>query len=185
MPPRHASAIFDAVLALLAEQGYAGLTIEGAAARSGVNKTTIYRWWPSKAALVGAALDQGMPLELAVPDTGSLRGDLAALTGSFAELLTTPPTADIAVAILGAAVEHPELAVHVRAYFAGRLVRERPIFDRAVARGELPPDTDPLILTDLLIGAIWMRVILRGLRPTPDLAARLTETVLTGALPQR
>ncbi|POM24230.1 Bacterial regulatory protein, tetR family [Actinomadura rubteroloni] len=178
MPPRNASAIFDAVLALLAERGYAGLTIEGAAARSGVNKTTIYRWWPSKAALVGAALDREMPLDLRVADAGSLAADLAALARAFLDLLTTPPAADAALAILGAAAEHPELAFHVRAFFATRLGPEHPVFARAVARNELPPAADPLLLADAVIGTIWSRVVFRGLRPDPDFPAHLTSLLL-------
>ncbi|GAA3132018.1 helix-turn-helix domain-containing protein [Nonomuraea salmonea] len=53
MAPRKQREIFDATLRLVAERGYDGLTVEGVAERSGVNKTTIYRWWPSKAALLG------------------------------------------------------------------------------------------------------------------------------------
>ncbi|MGK5559138.1 TetR/AcrR family transcriptional regulator, partial [Actinomadura kijaniata] len=60
--PRRAQQIFDATLELLAAHGYRGLTVEGVAERAGVNKTTLYRWWPSKAALLGAALTHGAPL---------------------------------------------------------------------------------------------------------------------------
>ncbi|MFD0467130.1 TetR/AcrR family transcriptional regulator [Nonomuraea thailandensis] len=79
MAPRKQQEIFDATLRLVAERGYDGLTVEGVAERSGVNKTTIYRWWPSKAALLGAALVESDVLGFDSPDTGSLRGDLVAL----------------------------------------------------------------------------------------------------------
>ncbi|WP_439674116.1 TetR/AcrR family transcriptional regulator [Embleya sp. MST-111070] len=101
-------------------KGYEGLTIEGVAERSGVNKTTIYRWWPSKGALLGAALTGARRLEFAMPDTGSLRGDLEALMDGMVSLLTTPPTADIAVAALGAVTHSAELAEHAGTFFAGR-----------------------------------------------------------------
>ncbi|WP_262401557.1 TetR/AcrR family transcriptional regulator [Actinomadura sp. CNU-125] len=125
--PRRAQDVFTATLELLAARGFDGLTIEGVAERCGVNKTTIYRWWPSKAALVAAALAEGAELDLDVPDTGTLRGDLAALVGAVVALLTEPPAAGIALAALGAAARNPELAAHARAFFADRLARERPV----------------------------------------------------------
>lgn len=178
--PRKAIEIIDATLTLVAERGYDGLTIEGVAERAGVNKTTIYRWWPSKAALLGAALVEGQLLGFRLPDTGSLRGDLEAITRTVLHLLTRPPTAQIAVAALGAASRNPDLAAHARGFFADRLVRERPIFERAVARGELLPGTDPMLLMDLLGGAIWLRVVLRQVPVEDDFVARVVDVVING-----
>jgi len=178
--PRRAQEIFNATLELLADKGYDGLTIEGVADRSGVNKTTIYRWWPSKAALLGAALIEAPLLDLEMPDTGTLRGDLEALVRAVLTLLTTPPAAHIAVAALGAASRSPELSAHARGFFADRLGRERPIFQRAVARGELPPHADPMLLMDLLGGAVWLRVVLRQTPVEHDFAARAVSIVLDG-----
>ncbi len=179
--PRKASEIFDATLDLLAEKGYEGLTVEGVAQRSGVNKTTIYRWWPSKGALLGAALTGARRLDLELPDTGSLQGDLESLLRTVVTLLTTPPGSDIAVSALGAVTHSPELAGHVRDFFADRIDRERPVFDRAVARGELAADADPMLLVDLLAGAAWLRVVLRQLPAEKDFVPRAVSTVLNGA----
>ncbi|MFI2186972.1 TetR/AcrR family transcriptional regulator [Streptomyces sioyaensis] len=179
--PRKAQEIFDATLDLLAEKGYEGLTIEGVAQHSGVNKTTIYRWWPSKGALLGAALIGARQLDLAPPDTGSLQGDLEALLHTIATLLTTQPASDIAVAVLGAATHSAELAAHVKDFFADRIAREEPVFTRAVARGELPADADPMLLVDLLAGAAWIRVVHRQLPLEKDFVSRTVHTVLAGA----
>ncbi|MEU8784446.1 TetR/AcrR family transcriptional regulator [Streptomyces sp. NPDC048637] len=179
--PRKAQEIFDAALDLLAEKGYEGLTIEGVAQRSGVNKTTIYRWWPSKGALLGAALIGGRQLDFTPPDTGSLTGDLEALLHTVVTLLTTRPASDIAVSVLGAATHSPELAVHIRDFFADRIALERPVFDRAVARGELAADADTMLLVDLLAGAAWIRVVLRQLPLGEDFVSRTVGTVLNGA----
>ncbi|MFG2827472.1 TetR/AcrR family transcriptional regulator [Streptomyces sp. NPDC048434] len=179
--PRKAQEIFDATLDLLAEKGYEGLTIEGVAQRSGVNKTTIYRWWPSKGALLGAALIGARQLELTAPDTGSLEGDLEALLHTMVTLLTTRPASDIAVSVLGAVTHSPELAAHVQDFFADRIAREQPVFDRAVARGEIAADTDPMLLVDLLAGAAWVRVVLRQLPLEEGFVARAVHTVLNGA----
>ncbi|MCZ1012469.1 TetR/AcrR family transcriptional regulator [Streptomyces lydicus] len=179
--PRKAQEIFDATLDLLAEKGYEGLTIEGVAQRSGVNKTTLYRWWPSKGALLGAALVGARQLELTPPDTGSLEGDLEALLGAMTTLLTARPASDIAVAALGAVTHSPELASHVKDFFADRIAREQVVFDRAVARGEITADTDPMLLMDLLAGAAWVRIVLRRLPLEKDFVARTVRTVLNGA----
>ncbi|MDT0456407.1 TetR/AcrR family transcriptional regulator [Streptomyces sp. DSM 41527] len=179
--PRKAQEIFDATLDLLAEKGYEGLTIEGVAQRSGVNKTTLYRWWPSKGALLGAALIGARQLELTPPDTGSLEEDLEALLGTMTTLLTERPASDIAVAVLGAVTHSPELASHVKDFFADRIAREQVVFDRAVARGEIAADADPLLLMDLLAGAAWVRIVLRQLPLEKGFVARTVRTVLKGA----
>lgn len=181
--PRKARAIFDATLDLLAEQGYDGLTVEGVAQRAGVNKTTLYRYWSSKGALVSAALIGARRLELAVPDTGSLRGDLEALVRQVVGLLTAPPTAELAVPVFGAVTRSPELADCVRDFFADRLAREQVVLDRAVTRGELPVGTDPALLMDLLAGAVWVRVVLRRTSLEPDFPQRAVTAVLHGIAP--
>ncbi|WP_240197318.1 TetR/AcrR family transcriptional regulator [Nonomuraea lactucae] len=178
MAPRKQREIFDATLRLVAERGYDGLTVEGVAERSGVNKTTIYRWWPSKTALLGAALVEADALKSEPPDTGSLRGDLVALVEGVARLLTEPPARDVAVAALGAAVRHPEL--DTRRFFADRFARERQVFERAVRRGELAEPADPMLIVDLLAGAVWMRTVFRGLPLPNGFAAKAVSAVLDG-----
>jgi AcrR family transcriptional regulator len=183
--PRRRDDIFSAALSLLAEKGYEQLTIEGVAERSGVNKTTIYRWWPSKAALLGAALIEAPILRFETPDTGSLYGDLKALTNAVLALLTTRPAADIAVAALGAAAHNPQLAAYASEFFANRLASEHPVFERAAARGELPPGTDPMLLMDLLAGAVWVRIVLRQTPVDDDFAERAASIVAHGAAQRR
>lgn len=178
MAPRKKQEIFDATLQLVAAKGYDGLTIEGVAEHSGVNKTTIYRWWPSKAALLGAALVEADLLGFDPPDTGSLRGDLTAMVASIGRLLSEPPTREVAVAALGAAVRHHE--VDFRVFFVDRFAREQGIFERAVARGELKPSTDPMLIVDLLAGAVWIRTIFRGLPLPGDFPAQAVSAVLDG-----
>ncbi|WP_051762378.1 TetR/AcrR family transcriptional regulator [Microbispora rosea] len=180
MAPRKKDDILNAALRLLAEKGYERLTIEGVAELSGVNKTTIYRWWPSKAALLGTALVEAQELGFDVPDTGSLRGDLHALLDGLAWLLTTPPAADIAVAALGAAVNSPELAEAAKGFFADRFAREQPIFERARERGELADSADPMMIMDLLAGAVWLRVVFRQVPLDDGFTERAVNAVLDG-----
>ncbi len=177
--PRKAEQIFTAALQLLADNGYEGLTIEAIAAAAGVNKTTIYRWWPSKDALLADALTDAQALTVEMPDTGSLRADLLVLAGHISTLLTT--NLPVATAIFGAAQRRPELAALLHRFFADRLASEQPIFARAVARGELPADADPELIMDLLAGAIWCRLLLRGGTLAPGRPAELVDLILRGA----
>lgn len=179
--PRQASAIFAATLELLAEQGYDGLTIESIASRSGVNKTTIYRWWPSKDAVLAAALVHSDLLAFAMPDTGSLRGDLLALAREITQLLTGERTAPIVATVLAAAPRRPELAAVAHTFFAERLTREQPMFQRAIARAELPATADPAMIMDLLAGAIWFRILLRDQPMSSDYLSGAVDLVLHGA----
>ncbi|MEJ3742844.1 TetR/AcrR family transcriptional regulator [Actinomycetes bacterium KLBMP 9797] len=178
--PRRAAEILDATLHLLAERGYERLTIEGVAERAGVNKTTIYRWWSSKPALLGAALIDAPLLRFIAPDTGTLHGDLTALVQALVRLLTEPPSAAVAVAAFGAAAQNAELAAYARAFFADRLAAELPIFARAAQRGELTADADPALIMDALAGAVWVRVVLRQLPIEEDYAAKLGSMLLAG-----
>lgn len=178
--PRRKPQIFDATLKALARDGFESMTIEGIAEESGVNKTTIYRWWPSKSALLGAALIDAPLLDLPIPDTGHLRGDLEHLVDSLVRLLTAQPSGAVACSTLGAAVSDPGLAAYIQGFFADRLAREQSVIDRAVERGELPPDTDTMTLMDLLVGAVWLRAVFRRLPVDDDFARRTVSTVLDG-----
>ncbi|MFJ2894535.1 TetR/AcrR family transcriptional regulator [Streptomyces sp. NPDC087218] len=177
--PRAAQAIFDTTLRHLAERGYARLTIESVAQDAGVNKTTIYRWWPSKPALLRAALIHARVLDVDIPDTGSLRGDLIALVEQIIGLLTNGRTEPVARALTsGTGLPDDELAALTRDFFADRFSREQPVFARAGARGELPADADPMLLLDLIAGAVWMRVLLRREPVPPDFARDVVDAVL-------
>lgn len=182
--PRKAEAIFAATLELLAEHGYDRLAIEAVAARSGVNKTTLYRWWPSKDALLAAALSDSGLLALDVPDTGSLRSDLLAVATHIFRLLTSERTAPVVTAALAAAPRRPELGDVSRTFFADRMAKEGPIFERAAARGELAAGTDPVVVMDLLAGAIWFRLLLRGGEAGPEFLEEAVDTVLHGVGPR-
>jgi len=178
--PRKAKDIFAATLQLLAERGYDGLAIESVAARAGVNKTTIYRWWPSKDALLAAALIDSELLAFAMPDTGTLRGDLIALAERLAELLTGPRTAAVVAALRAAVPRRPELTGLAHSIFAEQLAREQTIFQRAIHRAELAQGADFTMVTDLLEGAIWFRLLLRGNTTGPDYIATVVDTILHG-----
>ena len=173
-------AIREATEALLAEVGYARLTVEGVSARAGVAKTTIYRRFPSKAELVFGAMVH--PAELGpTPDTGGFREDLAKLMGLIVEDISAATVGEALLGILVDMAREPALADAVRERFVGserRWVSE--IVGRAVGRGEVAPDTDSDLLLDLMIGSILSRVFLTGGPVDRRLEERLIDVIVEG-----
>jgi AcrR family transcriptional regulator len=144
----------------LRERGYGSLTVEGIAARAGVGKQTIYRWWPSKADVLLEALAEKADLHIPIPDEGSYATDLRAfLTASFA-LGRKPQVIEVLRALMAEAQINPEFGARFR---AGFLLRRRDalgvLVERARTRGDLPAVPRPGTAADLLFGLIWYRVL--------------------------
>lgn len=144
-PRRRGTALDDAILqATIAEidhHGYSDLSIERVAERARASKASVYRRWPSKVALVLAAVHHQLPDTAAAPDTGSLRGDLLALFLGAARQLSGP--AGVAIrGMLGDALRAPELHAELRRYTRGRSVTAlRDVLRRAGQRGDLTPES--------------------------------------------
>jgi AcrR family transcriptional regulator len=160
-------AICDATLALLLEVGYDRMSMDAIAARAHASKATIYRRWPGKQELVlDAVKARGVGLTVA-EDTGSLRGDLvatyrSAVHGSAAD------DADLIAGVLRAMRTAPELADCVRSQvIESKCDVSRIIVARAVARGELPAETDPLIMHEVA-SALWFHRVLVVGGPVDD-----------------
>jgi AcrR family transcriptional regulator len=167
----------EAALDLLAERGYDNVTIEAVAARAGAGKTSVYRRWSTKAELVIDALNDLRPWG-AVPDTGSLRGDLK----SFCAHITEEPNGRALAAMRGLAAALPhdgELMTAFDQHFvAPRRAALRTMFERAIERGEMTAGRDLDLLTSVLPALMLHRVITTGTPPDPTYAARVTEEVL-------
>ncbi|MFB8140857.1 TetR/AcrR family transcriptional regulator [Streptomyces parvus] len=197
---RSRRAIHDAALALVAEVGYRRTTIEGIAARAGVGKQTIYRWWPSKAAvlmdafldLAGRAAedagagsgDAGEPAP-GIPDTGDLAADLKLVLRATVDELNDPaleaPTRALTAegivdAKLGAEFVHklldPQLALYVTRLRA------------AQEAGDVRADVDPRIALELLIGPLMHRWLLRTLPLTHAYADEIVDYAVGGLAPR-
>ncbi|WP_446223791.1 TetR/AcrR family transcriptional regulator [Nocardia sp. IBHARD005] len=176
--PRRAQAIYAATLDQLAEHGYEGMTIEGIAVAAGVNKTTIYRWWPGKDALLGAAVREGRATEFPDTDTGTLRGDLIAALAGIARILETEIGRQL---VAGTVMRgNPEITAVAREFLADRLRREQVILDRAHDRGELREHIAAHQFFYPAIGALWVKVLALGEPATTEYLHRLVEDLLTG-----
>jgi AcrR family transcriptional regulator len=156
-------AIIRATLELLLEVGYGPLTMEGVRTRAGVGKATIYRRWASKDELVRDAI-VSLHEEFEVIDTGSLRGDYAAIAEMVRASASRAGASRLAPRLLGEAVNDPEL----HAIFYENLVKPRrealgDLLRRAVERGEIREDVDIELLIDLFAGpAVYRLLITRG-----------------------
>src|SRR6478735_6312571 len=146
-------AILSATNQLLAEVGYSALTIEGVAARAGVGKATVYRWWPSKGALTIEALvdnDSARPTQ----DTADLRADLIDAVDRVITMLTTSTEGTTIAALTADLVAD----VAVAEMFRDKILRPRrmevaAMLERATQRGDLPPDIDIPLVLDACVGA--------------------------------
>jgi len=169
-------AISAAAMAELTERGYAALTIEGIAARAGVGKQTIYRWWPSKADLVLEALLDLSATRVAVPDEGSLPADLV---GFLEETFRQRGQRPVLVGLMAQALLDPVFAVAFRDRFLfGRRAVLRQILDRAAKRGEIAPDIDPELVIDVVYGVLWYRLLLDHAPLDDEAGRRLAELVV-------
>src|ERR1700722_13408927 len=129
-------AVLEAADDLLVERGFAGVTIEGIAARAGVAKQTIYRWWDSKTAILFDALAEDAAEFFTSPDTGNLGTDLRARLGELTTFLTSTDAGAVCRALAGQAQHVPAVAARFRAEFAaGQRELDRAIFLRARGRG--------------------------------------------------
>ncbi|MFI6324773.1 TetR/AcrR family transcriptional regulator [Nonomuraea sp. NPDC050556] len=173
-------AILRAALELCREQGFGGVTIEKIAARAGVGKPTIYRWWPSKHAVILDAFMEHIAAELTFPETGDHLEDLRGWLHSIAGVLADPAVGPLIAGVVGAAQYDPALAkeFHERVYVPTRettVARVRRIQDE----GRMP-DLSPDTLADLVTGPIWFRLLVAGDLPGRD----YVDTVLAAVTSQ-
>jgi AcrR family transcriptional regulator len=148
--------VLRTVIAELGRVGYAALRIDEVAAQAGVNKTTIYRRWPTKAALVEAAL-RAWRRPAPDPDSGTLEGDLRALATDLVGRVATPEKRSL-TRVFNAEIDHPEVAAIARTLRAEAQARWLEVIVRGIARGDLPAGSDAKLVLDLVWGALLTRL---------------------------
>ena len=175
-------AILTAAYELLSDNGYNAITIEGIAARAGVSKATIYKWWPGKAAVVLDGYFAATQLMMPVPDTGSVAEDLyiqarnlsAFITGSQGKMITE---------LIGAGQFDPTIAEEYRKrFFLPRRSLARIILERGIARGELRTDLDIELGIDILFAPLFYRLLITGEPMDSNYIKDLIQKVLQGLL---
>lgn len=167
----------DALLVLLAEVGFGGLTIDAVAQRAGVGKATIYRRWASKEQLVLDALTNGR-IPIPEPDTGNLRDDLLAYYLPLADPEAQMGAIRLMPALAAEAAVDMELAARLHAYVSDRRAPVAGILRRAQERGEIGEGFDVELVVDLVTGAIMYRLYFSGAVVDDAVIRRLLDGVL-------
>jgi AcrR family transcriptional regulator len=158
------TAILSAAIALLLDEGLHAMSMDDVAERAGVSKATIYRWWASKEllALDALATEWATPSSTKQRDTGSLRGDLLAHLRPWIRQVNEKPYGRVIAGLVAQAQTDPDFATLYRERFVQpRRNAMRPVLLRAIARGEIAPDTDLEVTLDLLYGPIYHRLLHR------------------------
>jgi AcrR family transcriptional regulator len=177
-------AILDATLGLIAKHGVHGFRTEDVAARAAVGKGAIYRRYRSKDELVTAAVAALVGEEIALPDTGSTRGDLLVLMREAVTLYRSSLAARLMPNLVGAMAEQPELARAVRAGFlASRRTALGEVLRRGVGRGDLRRDLDLELALDVLGGPLFYRLLITGGPIDEQLAEGVADLILRGFAP--
>ncbi|MFG2824655.1 TetR/AcrR family transcriptional regulator [Kitasatospora sp. NPDC048365] len=155
-------AILDAALELALRDGYAKVTVEGIAQAAGVGKQTIYRWWPSRAAVVLEALNDRSGPASQVPDTGDVEADITATAEAVIRLLGTD-LGTVWRGLVADAQGDPRLAEDLRrTFFEPRMARWQERLQTAVDAGELRTDVPTRTIVELLFGPVYHRLLIMG-----------------------
>ena len=166
------AAVQAAALDELVAAGYADLTIEAVAERAGVHRTTIYRRWPDKRSLVLEALLNYAADQMPIPDTADLHRDLVLLGQAIDSDLRRPQVHALLCTIVADRPGSSELSDVRTQLWTDRRRHAQAIPRRAIERGELPADTEPAALIDMLAGPIWLR---RFIQDRPMTATEIDE----------
>jgi AcrR family transcriptional regulator len=172
-------AVLEAADNLLVERGFAGVTMEGIAARAGVAKQTVYRWWQTKTDVLMDAFLQDVAEDLIPPDHGDLATDLRAYLSRLARFLRESDAGAVFRALVAQAQHDPVFAARFRArYLDEQRRRDQLPLLRAQQRGQLPADLDLVTATDQLVGPLYYRVLVTNEPVDADFTDRLVESFL-------
>jgi AcrR family transcriptional regulator len=177
-------AVLDATLAELADSGPDALSVPRVADRAGVNRTSVYRRWPTREDLVVACLERVTQAMGDLPDTGSVRGDLTSLVSAVGALLESTPGQALLRAAMSAAA-----APGIRA-LANRRIAETGgdylprLMERAQSRGEWAVPVAGETVLALLIGALIHRVVLEHGVISTEWTAAVVDLVIDGLRPR-
>lgn len=181
---RARQAILDAAVELCSEENYARLTMEGIAKRAGVGKQTIYRWWPSKAAVLLEALNDRAGDTLDFPDTGDIAADLRTQMTQVIRSFTDPMFAACTRALIAAAQSDPTTAESfVEDLLSPRIELCVERLRKAQKDGQLRLDVDPFDVVDMLYAPIYYRLLLRTRPVSMSQLDTILDLTFAGVIP--
>ncbi|WP_330342194.1 TetR/AcrR family transcriptional regulator [Streptomyces sp. NBC_00557] len=176
--------VFRVVGEILLGEGIADLTFERVARLSGVSKTTLYKWWPSKGALALDGYFHAVEQTLAFEDTGDIRADLLSQLRAFARVMTATPAGRVVTELIGQSQTDEDLAVAFRSLYSSerrRLAGERLM--RAQEQGQIREDVDVQVIVDQLWGAVYHRLLIPDEPVTDAFITALVSNLIDGITP--
>ncbi|UFS71470.1 TetR/AcrR family transcriptional regulator [Geomonas sp. RF6] len=174
-------AILAATLDLVQENGYFGLSLEAVAARAGVGKQTIYRWWSSKAMVVLEAYALAVAEQIPMPDTGAVEEDLFRLLDSIFTRIATSGSGKALAGLIAEAQADPNFAEAFRSGFIeSRREGVRGILRKGIERGELNAEIDLEVAVDALFGPMWYRLLMQHAPLDASFARQLVRQLIAG-----
>lgn len=178
--------VLDAAVAVLAEVGYDRLTMDHVAAEAHASKATLYRRWETKAELVVDAVSRakGLP-NVEQRDTGSLRGDLLALSCGPCGQATQLPMSVLGGLLTALHTDSELSAAWRKRFHAPRMAALRTIFERAATRGELRPGLDLELILIVLPSMCAFRCTAEGRDVDEDFVGRVLDQVVLPASTNR
>jgi AcrR family transcriptional regulator len=178
-------AILDAAVDLLLRAELPDISIDRIATEAGVGRQTIYRWWPSKGAVLAEAMAERAEAAAPLPDTGALAEDLRLFLRATFRTVGAEPAAGLLRALLAEAQRDPHAAAALEAFTAGRREQLRTLLDRASAGGEVAAEADLAILVEQLYGVLWYRLSVTHEPLDDGLADRLAGAAVAQAAGSR
>jgi AcrR family transcriptional regulator len=179
---RASSAILEATLGELADVGYAALSLDRVASRAGVHRSTVYRRWADKDELVVEAVLGAAARDVPAPDTGSITGDLRALTHAIVANLASPISLALLRTYVSESGRAPGIDEVARAFWDRRFALATALVQRGIDRGELDPQTDAELLIETVVAPLFLRTLVTAKPITTSYADRVVAVALAGYL---
>lgn len=175
---RTRDAVLPATLSVLADRGFASFSMEAVAEAAGVAKSTVYRYWPTKLALLRDALEGLNRQPGAAVETGPARARIERLLEHLAGALSDSVFSACIPALVEAAEHHPEVAEFLHGYSDRRRAALTAVLRQGVDAGELPPHLDPELAALALSGPFFYRRLMTASPLPADDIPRLVRQVL-------
>jgi AcrR family transcriptional regulator len=179
--PKVRTAVLTAALAELVEVGYAALTVENVAQRANVHKTTIYRRWGDRDSLVADAMTNLARASVPIRDTRDIVADLHRVARSFVAFLSSPAGRAVVATLRSDASRMPEVVAARRRFFEDRFRQADSLVAGAIARGELPAETDTAELMRTILAPIYLRLLVTAEPVSESVADSAARVALAAA----
>ena len=178
--------MLTAALSLMSTEGLTALTMEGIAARAGVGKQTVYRWWTSRADILLEALRENATEPAPLPRTGSLRDDLRIFIQATFSIARERW---VMASVLRALIAEAQSDEGLRARFRAEVIESRrtelsAIFEIAILQGDARADFSADVGVDMVFGAMWYRLLVGHLPIDDAFAIVVADSVSRAAMPQ-